>query len=78
MPSFFTQLEIDRIQFEIKVAEKRLSYWIMCEEGRRKNPYQFSDAILFRYIHLAKDHRKQAQANLDYWKEQLTKAKENA
>lgn len=68
------ELEVSHIQFNIMLAEKRLARWIKVEEDRRMNPYNFTNnAILFSFIRQAKQHKKEAKADLDYWKTQLKK-----
>lgn len=61
-----------RVQSNIKLAERALAFWTKVESDRRMSGIATGEA-LFIYIRKAKQHRKEAQSNLDYWKDQLSK-----
>lgn len=63
------------IEWEIRRAQESVEFWARIEAERRKG--KFGDVtfppnkLTHKYIKQAKEHRKQAEADLKYWKDML-------
>lgn len=66
------QQHLDRLAFEIELAQKAVVFWEGVEKERRENLMGLPAHILHPYIRAAKQRKKEARDRLKQWQRELT------